>query len=164
MHELRLMKALLIAIIFFFFSCIDKTNEKVASKDQTQLEEQFHELKDVIAEKENKLIPLLNGRWKLKNINAPWAIEVPISKDEIWSFETEGLITISQNATTKKLVEYTLRRTISAFSSDSVLTIHANFNDSRIITDLEIWINDNQMKLIGQCDDCYSFEFEKLDK
>ena len=115
-------------------------------------------LDNKIEEKENRI---LDGKWKLIKVNAPWDIETTLPENEIWNFETKGLMKVYKNDSKVKSIEYEIKRTLSGFSSDSIWVIQANFQDSRISTDLEIWIKENKMELIDQCDDCYSFEFER---
>ncbi len=147
-----------ILILVWLCSCNDSIKNNSASDNLSIEEVKPITLDNKIEEKENRI---LDGKWKLIKVNAPWDIETTLPENEIWNFETKGLMKVYKNDSKVKSIEYEIKRTLSGFSSDSIWVIQANFQDSRISTDLEIWIKENKMELIDQCDDCYSFEFER---
>lgn len=112
------------------------------------------------AEIENNNI--IVGSWKLVQINEPWEISPLNEEDEIWGFNSNNTLEIKLGDSILKSSKYELKHTISIFTHDSTWIIISNFHDSRINDNLEISINENELKLLDRCDDCYSFEFERL--
>lgn len=144
--------------------CIGQPDDKVVSSNRINNEIQLSDSNDSSDQKENKKNTGIEGSWKLIKVMAPWQIPPSFPEDEIWNFKTDSILHITNNDSINKTIHFKLKRSISGFSTDSVWTISAEFNDSRIIGNLEIWAKDNSMQLINQCDDCYSFEFKKLNK
>ena len=144
--------------------CKDRPNDKIVSDDRINNKIQFSETIDSEDNKEGKRNTVVEGSWKLTKVNAPWEIPPSIPEDEIWSFKAEGILNVSNSDSINKTIHFKLKKSTSGFSSDSVWTIDAEFNDSRINGNLEIWKKENSMRLIDQCDDCYSFEFKRLNK
>ena len=102
------------------------------------------------------------GKWKLYKINAPWDMEPIFPKREFWNINAKGEIIIQKEDSIIDSVACHYVYVSSGFSSDSVWVINGDFNNDKIQTSMEIWRKEGEMTLLDQCDDCYSFEFEKI--
>lgn len=107
------------------------------------------------------LTSVMVGDWKLVKVIAPWSLDSVFPENEKWIINSEYL-NVTRADSIEKTIGYKLLRTRSVFTDDSVWVIQADFRDKRISTNLEIHKKKNKMVLLDQCEDCYSFEFEKV--
>ena len=122
-------------------------------------------LSKVSSEKtENEKKNIIVGSWKLVRINAPWEVDPHFSEGEIWNFSSDNTLKIRLGDSILVSSKFELRRTTSIFTHDSTWIINCNFHDSRINDKLEVSRNEKELKLLDRCDDCYSFEFKKMNK
>lgn len=102
------------------------------------------------------------GNWKLVQINRSWE-QVPLfPKNEIWKIDDEGNIAIFEADSFQEQIQCSFKMDKSGFSNDTVWIIQGNFKSFSSQNRLEIKRKHNHLVLIEQCDDCRSFEFEKI--
>lgn len=102
------------------------------------------------------------GQWKLFKVNRPWDKEPLFPFNVVWNINAKGEIIIKENDSIIDFIICNYEFAPSGFSSDSVWIMKGTFKDLPINADLEIWIDENKMNLIDQCEDCHGFEFKKM--
>lgn len=147
------LKIYIIAISVFIFSCDNiKDTPKVFSNKL--LEEKVEKVNQP-----NNFI----GIWRLIKINRPWNQKSFTPKEEIWEISNKGEICIKREGEIIDNIYCRFEFSKSGFSSDSTCVIKGSFNtySSVNMNELEVWVENDKMELIEQCDDCSSYEFRK---
>ena len=153
----------LILIAILFTSCNCCVKNKTASNINNATVEKKSKSAATEQAVQNIDRSIIKGRWKLTKINMPWDVEPTFPSNEIWHFDIEKLLIITKDNAVIDSISYTLKRSVSGFSRDSVWIIIIPQANKQQAKNLEIQLKDDKMQLIEPSDDGYAYDFERLE-
>ena len=142
--------------------CSDSENNSI--NDINTIEPQLVVDNSNVTGKIKSSAPNITGKWEIVKMYNPFEFSKSVLTENIvWEFDSLKNLIIKKNDSVINNVNCSYDYVLSGFSIDSVWVLKGEFDDLKIQSQLEIWLNGDSLKLIDQCDDCYSFDFVKIE-